>query len=177
MMELAQMSADIQEIQSDLRAAGIDGWLFYDFRGRDPIAQHILSLPDGMRTRRWFYFIPAKGTPKKLVHKIETQSLATLPGETLYYSAQDELRKNLKKMFGGAKNVAMQYSPKNAIPYVAVVDAGRIELVRSSGPKVVSSADLVQKYEEGWRAEQLWSHLSAGVAIDGMEPRAFQRAH
>jgi len=64
------MSADIQDIQSDLRAAKIDGWLFYDFRGRDPIAQHILSLPQGMRTRRWFYFIPAKGTPKKLVHKI-----------------------------------------------------------------------------------------------------------
>jgi len=91
------MSVDIQGIQSDLRAAKIDGWLFYDFRGRDPIAQHILSLPEGMRTRRWFYFVPAKGAPKKLVHKIETQSLAALPGETLYYSAQDELQKNLKK--------------------------------------------------------------------------------
>src|SRR5438132_3942614 len=155
------MSADIQGIQSDLRAARIDGWLFYDFRGRDPIAQHILSLPDGMRTRRWFYFVPAKGSPKKLVHKIETQSLASLPGETLYYSAQEELRKNLKKIFGHAKNVAMQYSPKNAIPYVAMVDAGTIELVRSSGQKVVSSADLVQKYEECWSAAQLESHLSA----------------
>ncbi len=170
------MSADIQGIQSDLRAAKIDGWLFYDFRGRDPIAQHILSLPQGMRTRRWFYFIPAKGTPKKLVHKIETQSLATLPGETLYYSAQDELRKNLKKMFGRAKNVAMQYSPKNAIPYVAMVDAGTIELVRSSGPKVVSSADLVQKYEACWSTEQLESHLSAGVAIDRIVREAFQLA-
>ncbi len=88
------MSADIQGIQSDLRAAKIDGWLFYDFRGRDPIAQNILGLQPGMRTRRWFYFVPAKGTPKKLVHKIETQSLAGLPGETLYYSAQEELRKN-----------------------------------------------------------------------------------
>src|SRR6266478_5319021 len=170
------MSADIQEIQSDLRAAKIDGWLFYDFRGRDPIAQNILSLPAGMRTRRWFYFVPAKGTPKKLVHKIETQSLAALPGETLYYSAQDELRKNLKKMFGRAKNVAMQYSPKNAIPYVAMVDAGTIELVRSSGPKVVSSADLVQKYEACWSAEQLESHLSAGVAIDRIVREAFQVA-
>src|SRR5947207_11826788 len=175
-MELAPMSADIQGIQSDLRAAGIDGWLFYDFRGRDPIAQHILSLPQGMRTRRWFYFIPAKGTPKKLVHKIETQSLASLPGETLYYSAQEELRKNLKKMFGRAKNVAMQYSPKNAIPYVAMVDAGTIELVRSSGPKVVSSADLVQKYEACWTATQLESHLSAGVAIDRIVREAFQLA-
>ncbi len=170
------MSADIQGIQSDLRAAKIDGWLFYDFRGRDPIAQNILSLPDGMRTRRWFYFVPAKGTPKKLVHKIETQSLAALPGETLYYSAQEELRSNLKKMFGRAKNVAMQYSPKNAIPYVSMVDAGTIELVRGSGTKVVSSADLVQKYEACWSAEQLESHLAAGVAIDRIVHEAFQLA-
>src|SRR5260370_460067 len=170
------MSADIQGIQSDLRAAKIDGWLFYDFRGRDPIAQNILSLPAGMRTRRWFYFVPAKGTPKKLVHKIETQSLAALPGETLYYSAQDEMGKNLKKMFGRAKSVAMQYSTKNAIPYVAMVDAGTIELVRSCGPKVVSSADLVQKYEACWSAAQLESHLSAGVAIDRIVREAFQLA-
>ena len=65
------MSIDLQAIQSDLRAAKLDGWLFYDFRGRDPIALRILNLPAGMRTRRWFYFIPAKGTPRKLVHKIE----------------------------------------------------------------------------------------------------------
>src|SRR5713101_7959295 len=170
------MSADIQGMQSDLRAAEIDGWLFYDFRGRHPIPQNILTLPEGMRTPRCFYFVPAKGTPKKLVHKIETQSLAELPGETLYYSAQEELRKNLKKMFGRAKSVAMQYSPKNAIPYVAIVDAGTIELVRSSGPKVVSSADLVQKYEACWSAEQLVSHLSAGLAIDRIVREAFQFA-
>src|SRR5256886_15189645 len=176
MMELAQMSADIQEIQSDLRAAGIDGWLFYDFRGRDPIAQHILSLPQGMRTRRWFYFIPAKGTPKKLVHKIETQSLASLPGETLYYSGQEELRGNLKKMLGRAKSIAMQYSPKNAIPYVAMVDAGTVELVKSCGVKVVTSADLVQKYEACWTPEQYQSHLLAGKSIDRIVREAFALA-
>jgi Xaa-Pro dipeptidase len=170
------MSAKIQDIQSDLRAAKLDGWLFYDFRGRDPIAQNILNLPAAMRTRRWFYFVPAKGTPKKLVHKIETESLAALPGETLYYAGQDELRKNVNKILGRAKKVAMQYSPKNAIPYVAMVDAGTIELVRSCGAKVVSSADLVQKYEACWSAEQLESHLSAGVAIDRIVREAFQHA-
>jgi Xaa-Pro dipeptidase len=170
------MSAEISGIQSDLRAAKLDGWLFYDFRGRDPIALRILALPEHMRTRRWFYFIPAKGTPKKLVHKIESESLAALPGETLYYAGQDELRKNVGKMLGRAKNVAMQYSPKNAIPYVAMVDAGTIELVRSSGAKVVSSADLVQKYEACWTAEQLESHRSAGVAIDRIVREAFQLA-
>jgi Xaa-Pro aminopeptidase len=170
------MNANIQEMQGDLRAAKLDGWLFYDFRGRDPIAQHILSLPDGMRTRRWYYFVPAKGTPRKLVHKIESESLAALPGETLYYAKQDELHKNLKKVLGRAKKVAMQYSPKNEIPYVAMVDAGTIELVRSAGAKVVSSADLVQKYDACWSAAQLESHLSAGVIIDRIVYGAFKYA-
>jgi len=170
------MSADIQGIQSDLRAAKLDGWLFYDFRGRDPIAQRILQLPDGMRTRRWFYFVPAKGTPKKLVHKIESGSLASLPGETLYYAAQEELRKNVGKLVGRGKKVAMQYSPKNEIPYVAMVDAGTIELVRSAGARIVSSADLVQKYDACWSAKQLESHESAGAIIDRIVSQAFQLA-
>src|SRR5262245_6945437 len=167
------MSFELSAMQRDLRAARVDGWLFYDFRGRDPIAHRILQLPNHMRTRRWFYFVPAKGTPKKLVHKIETQSLAAVPGETLYYSGQDELRKNLKKMLGRAKTVAMQYSPKNAIPYVAMVDAGTVELVKSCGVKVVTSADLVQKYEACWTPEQLQSHLEAGKAVDRIIAEAF----
>jgi Xaa-Pro dipeptidase len=170
------MSADIDGIQSDLRSAKVAGWLFYDFRGRDPIAQGILKLPPGMRTRRWYYFVPAKGTPRKLVHKIETESLAALPGETLFYAGQEELRKNLGKLLGRAKNVAMQYSPKNAIPYVAMVDAGTIELVRSFGVKVVSSADLVQRHEACWSLEQLESHLAAGKVIDRVVRQAFELA-
>ena len=170
------MGADIQGIQQDLQAAKLDGWLFYDFRGRDPIAQRILQLPEGMRTRRWFYFVPAKGTPRKLVHKIESQSLAALPGDTLSYAAQGELRGNLKKILGRAKRIAMQYSPKNEIPYVSMVDAGTIELVRSAGAKVVSSADLLQKYEACWSPAQLESHLAAGAAIDRVVAGAFQHA-
>ncbi len=170
------MSLNIPEVQKDLRAAKVDGWLFYDFRGRDPIALRILALPPGMRTRRWFYFIPAKGTPKKLVHKIETHSLEALPGQTTYFSAHEELAKNLKKMLGGAKTVAMQYSAKNAIPYVSMVDAGTIELVKSTGVKVVTSADLVQKFEACWTKDQLESHMAAGRAIDGIVKGAFAHA-
>jgi len=170
------MTANIQGIQADLRGAKLDGWLFYDFRGRDPIAQHILNLPNGMRTRRWYYFVPAKGDPKKLAHKTEAESLTALPGDTLYYAGQHELHKNLKKMLGRAKKVAMQYSPKNEIPYVAMVDAGTVELVRGAGPKVVSSADLVQKYEACWSAEQTESHFSAGLIIDRIVSGAFEHA-
>jgi len=170
------MSLKIDEVQKDLRAAKLDGWLFYDFRGRDPIALRILDLPPGMRTRRWFYFIPAKGTPKKLVHKIETHSLAALPGDTLYFSAHNELTGNLKKILGRAKKIAMQYSAKNAIPYVSMVDAGTIELVRATGVKILTSADLVQKYEACWTPAQLQSHLSAGRAIDAIVQGAFAHA-
>jgi Xaa-Pro dipeptidase len=170
------MSVDIKEIQKDLRAAGLDGWLFYDFRGRDPIALRLLKLPEGMRTRRWFYFIPAKGAPRKLLHKIETAALESLPGAALYYAGHRELQANLKKLLGGAKKVAMQYSPKNEIPYVAMVDAGTIELVRGAGAKVVSSADLVQKYEACWTTEQLTLHRAAGAAIDRIVAGAFKLA-
>jgi len=172
----AAMSFQLNEIQTDLRAAKLDGWLFYDFRGRDPIAHRILDLPNAMRTRRWFYFVPAKGAPRKLVHKIETESLLTLPGHTLYYSGQDELRANLKRIIGRAKKVAMQYSPKNAIPYVAMVDAGTVELVKGCGVKVVTSADLVQKYEACWTPGQLQSHLVAGKAVDRIVREAFALA-
>ncbi len=170
------MKVDIAKMQKDLRAAKLDGWLFYDFRGRDPIALRILDLPPGMRTRRWFYFVPAKGTPRKLVHKIEAGSLAAVPGDTLYYAGQKELRNNLKKALGKSQKIAMQYSPKNAIPYVAMVDAGTVELVRSLGPKVFTSADLVQKYEACWSKEQLESHLAAGRAIDRIVRQAFDHA-
>ena len=170
------MSFDVQAVQKDLRAAKLDGWLFYDFRGRDPIAHRILQLPAGMRTRRWFYFVPVKGEPRKLVHKIESESLAMLPGETLYYAAQNELQENLAKLFDGALSIAMQYSPRNAIPYVSMVDAGTVELVRSVGLKVFSSADLVQKYEACWTAGQLESHVAAGEIVDRIVREAFQLA-
>ncbi len=170
------MSFDVQAVQKDLKAAKLDGWLFYDFRGRDPIAHRILQLPPGMRTRRWFYFVPVKGVPRKLVHKIEAQSLEALPGQTLYYAAQNELQENLERLVGDAHSIAMQYSPRNAIPYVSTVDAGTVELVRSVGPKIFSSADLVQKYEACWTAEQLESHLATGEVVDRIIREGFQLA-
>jgi len=170
------MSFDVQAVQKDLKAANLDGWLFYDFRGRDPIAHRILQLPPGMRTRRWFYFVPTKGAARKLVHKIESESLAALPGDTLYYAGQNELRENLSELLGDAQSIAMQYSPRNAIPYVSMVDAGTVELVRSVGPKIFTSADLVQKYEACWTEEQLQSHLEAGEIVDRIIRGAFQLA-
>jgi Xaa-Pro aminopeptidase len=170
------MSFDFRSVQEDLKAAKLDGWLFYDFRGRDPIALRILQLPPGMRTRRWFYFVPTKGVPRKLVHRIEAESLAALPGATLFYASQNELQANLQELMNGAQSIAMQYSPRNAIPYVSMVDAGTVELVRSVGPRIYTSADLIQKYEACWTAEQLESHLATGEVVDRIIREAFQLA-
>ena len=177
------MSLNIAEVQKDLRAAKLDGWLFYDFRGRDPIAQRILALPPGMRTRRWFYFVPAKGEPRKLVHKIESASLAALPGETLYFSAQQELAGNLKKLLGRGKTVAMQYSPKNAIPYVSMVDAGTIELVRSAGRWQPRRTWCRSTRRAGARrnSNRTWRRDAPSIRLYGVRsrrlPRASRRVH
>ncbi|MFZ3331543.1 MAG: Xaa-Pro peptidase family protein [Candidatus Acidiferrales bacterium] len=168
---------DIKAIQSELRANKIDGWLFYDHHHRDPIAGHVLGLDShAMVTRRWFYFIPAKGEPRKLVHKIEQSSLDSLDGKKFLYSGWEELHKTLPKLLSGSKNIAMQYSPENNIPYIGLVDAGTVELIRKLKKKVVSSADLVQKFEASWTPTQLESHLEAGKIVDRVTREAFKRA-
>ncbi|HKS65662.1 MAG TPA: M24 family metallopeptidase [Candidatus Acidoferrales bacterium] len=169
--------ANIAAIQAELRASKIDGWLFYDHHRRDPIAAHILGLNgEGLATRRWYYFIPAKGEPRKLVHRIEQGALDAVPGTTLVYAGWQELYKSLPKLLKGTKKIAMQYSPENNIPYIGLVDAGTVELIRKLKKKVVSSADLVQIFEASWTPEQLESHLAAGKIIDRVTSEAFARA-
>ena len=168
---------DIKAIQSELRAGKIDGWLFYDHHHRDPIAGRVLGLgSNGLSTRRWFYFIPAKGEPRKLVHRIEQGALDGLAGKKLVYAGWEELHNLLSKLLAGSKKIAMQYSPENNIPYIGLVDAGTIELIRKLKKKVVTSADLVQKFEASWTPEQLESHLAAGKIVDRVTREAFQRA-
>src|ERR1700674_2714143 len=167
---------NIEAIQSALKEQRIDGWLFYDILHRDPIGYRVLGLEHALAKRRWFYMIPAKGSPRKLVHRIEAATLDSLPGEKMLYAAAEELEKNLKKLVGGEKKVAMQYSPKNSIPYISLVDAGTVELIRAQGCKVVSSADLVQQFEAAWTPDQLDSHRAAGREIDRITQSAFAEA-
>lgn len=154
--------AHIESLQKALQQDRLDGWLFYSFRGSDSIAENILRLDHAkFTTRRWFYFVPAKGTPQKIVHAIETGTLDSLPGDKHVYLPWQQLHERLREALKGAKRVAMQYSPMNTIPYISRVDAGTVELIRSFGLEVVSSADLVQVFEAVWSAEQLESHLYA----------------
>jgi Xaa-Pro aminopeptidase len=168
---------DIRAIQAELRANKIDGWLFFDHHRRDPIAAHVLELGEnGMATRRWFYFIPARGEPRKLVHRIEAGMLDSLEGRKYLYAGWEELHKLLPKLLSGSTRIAMQYSPDNNIPYIGLVDAGTVELIRKLKKKVVSSADLVQKFEASWSDEQLESHVAAGRIVDRIRQGAFEQA-
>jgi len=160
---------NLPSIQEELRRQGIDAWLFYDHHHRDPIAYRVLGLPDGtMVTRRWYYVIPAQGEPAKLTHRIEPHHLTSLPGKEEKYSAWQELFEKLKTMLAPYKNVAMQYSPDNLVFLVSMVDAGTVDLVRSFGKKVVSSGDLVARFEATWTEDQVRSHFEARDAIDSI---------
>lgn len=167
----------LDEMQAALRDEGLDGWLFFDHHRRDPLAYRVLQLTPGSPvTRRWFYYVPARGTPRGLVHKIEAETLAGLPGSHSTYAGWTTLVEGLKAMLQGSRRVAMQYSPDCAIPYVAMVDAGTIELVRGAGVDVVSSANLIQYFEARWTREQRDSHLEAARKIDAIRRDAFARA-
>ena len=166
------MIAGIQEI---LKKEKIDGWLLYNFRGSNVFATRILALPAHiMCTRRYFYFIPRKGAPRKLVHRIEEWNLDTLPGDKTVYLSWKSLGDGLKKILKGAKSVAMEYSPRCAIPYVSTVDAGAVELAKSAGVKVVTSANLVQYFEARWTEEQLEDNLEAARQLGQTAQEAFR---
>ncbi|HKT25726.1 MAG TPA: M24 family metallopeptidase, partial [Terriglobales bacterium] len=166
---------NLARIQSALRERNFDAWLFYDHHHRDPIAYRILGLrPELMVTRRWFYLVPAKGDPVKLVHRIEAGHLDTLPGSKRSYSSWQELQQNLQQMVKPYPGLVMQYSPQNAIPYVGLVDAGTVELLRSFGVNVLSSGDLVSEFEAVLTEEQIASHYAARDAIDRIIPEAFK---
>ncbi len=166
----------LEEMQAAIRAEGLDGWLFFDHHRRDPLAYRILQFtPGSMVTRRWFYFVPAQGEPRGLAHKIEAETLAPLPGSKLLYAGWSTLVDGLRGLLGGARRVAMQYSPDCAVPYVAMVDAGTVELVRGLGVEVASSANLVQYFESRWTREQLEMHLEAARKIDDIRGAAFER--
>jgi Xaa-Pro dipeptidase len=165
---------NIQEIQQALRDERLDGWLFFDHHLRDPLAYRVLDFaPPRTPTRRWYYFIPAHGEPRKLVHQIEPGMLDALPGSTQTYSSWSRQVYGLTTLLSGCKRVAMQYSPQCAVPYVAMVDAGTVELVREQGVDVVTSANLVQIFEARWNQEKLDSHLEAGRLIDEIRRAAF----
>src|SRR5450759_2063829 len=175
----AAAGLDIGAVQAALKADGLDGWLLYDFRGLNPIAADVTAVGrqgGHLATRRWYYLIPATGEPRGLVHKIEKNSLAHLPGTTKRYAGRDQLEAGLRTLLTGIRRVAMEYSAGCAIPYVARVDAGTVELVRWMGAEVVSSGDLIQRFSAVWDAAAIATHRSASEKLYRVKDRAFEAA-
>lgn len=170
------MAVDVSAVQKALKAQGLDGWLWYDFQGANPIAQRMAGLAGGghMASRRWFYFIPAAGEPRGLVHAIERHNLDSLPGAKTPYAGRVQLESGLKTLLSGTQRIAMEYSPQGAIPYVSRVDAGTIELVRAQGVEVVSSGDLIQEFEARWSEAAITTHYRAAEILYRVKDRAFE---
>jgi Xaa-Pro dipeptidase len=171
------MLFDVPAVQRALAADRLDGWLLYDFHGSNPIAATLAGLAGSsgkLTTRRWYYLIPASGAPRGLVHAIERHNLDGLPGTKEAYAGRRELEAGLRRLLDGCQRVAMEYSPQGAIPYVSRVDAGTFEAVRSLGVDIVSSGDLVQRFEASWSAEALVSHRAASERLYRIKDRAFE---
>jgi len=169
------MALPIPAVQQALKKDGLDGWLLYDFHGSNPIARRLTDLASSskMSTRRWYYLVPSEGDPRGLVHAIERHNLDGLPGEKQPYAGREQLASGLKNLLKGMKRVAMEYSPGNAIPYVSRVDAGTVEAVRQLGVDVVSSGDLIQRFEAVWSDEALATHRAAAERLYRIKDRAF----
>src|SRR5262249_54886829 len=164
----------LEQIQAALHEENVDGWLLYDFHGSNRIASKIARLSDKITTRRWYYFIPSNGIATKAVHAIEQHNLDHLPGEKIIFRTWEELHEALQSLLGDAKTIVMEYSPENDIPYVSLVDAGTIELVRECGVTVKSSADLVQLFEARWDDRQTATHFKAASMIDQVKDAGFR---
>jgi Xaa-Pro aminopeptidase len=170
---------DIGAVQAALRAQELDGWLLYDFRGSNAIAVDVAGVGrqgGHLTTRRWYYLIPASGEPRALVHAIESHALEHLPGTTDRYSGREQLELGLQRLLHGMRRIAMEYSPKCAIPYVSRVDAGTIELVRQFHVDVASSGDLIQQFSAVWHDAQIKSHVAASEKLYRVKDRAFDEA-
>ena len=161
------MKKKIADAQRYLQELGADGWLLYDFHRNNELAHLFLetSLQKHV-TRRFFYWIPAKGEPVRLVHAIESDVLDAWPGEKRRFLSWQSLHEELRKILTGAKRIAMEYSPDNAIPYISKVDAGTVDLIRSFGIEVVSSGPFLLRFTSVLTPEQGHSHIRAGAALD-----------
>lgn len=155
---------DLRAIQTALQNHKIEGWLFYDFHGRDILAYRILGLGNPHYTRRWFYFIPANGTPHKIVSPVEPHVLDPVPGEKHIVLKWEDLHTTLKSILSGHNRIAMHYSPMGDVPYVSIVDGGTLDLIRSFGVEVVSAQDLIQEFE-GLVTEEMFESFQKASPI------------
>lgn len=162
-----------ETIQTALADDKLDGWLLYDFHGSNSIARDIIG-PRGIVTRRWYAWIPRQGDVVFIHHQMEGDQFAHLPGEKRHYLSWQKLDEVLQQTLDGASRVAMEYSPGGAIPYVAKVDAGFIDKLRSWKIDIVSSANLIAQFLACWSPDQVASHERAYEHVGDIKNEAFQ---
>src|SRR5262245_61010658 len=175
MSQSTAFTARIPEIQAFLRRENLAGWLIYDFHGINAVARTLVSPTEFHVTRRWFYFIPPQGEPVLLAHKIEEKNFPPLPGKMQFYAGRAELLERLQALLPTGQPLAMEYSPMNDVPTVSYVDAGMLELIRSFGVQVVTSAQLIQEFQARWSAEQLQTHIAAAKILHEAQSQAFAK--
>jgi Xaa-Pro dipeptidase len=163
----------LERVRAEIAAIGVDGWLIHDFRGSNPIAARLLGLP--ALTRRVFVWIPVTGPPVAVTHRIEQQPWSAWIGENRPYGSWRELDAVLGPLLAGATRVAMEYAPLDAVPYVDLVPAGVIEMVRATGVEVVTSADLLSAFLARWSGAGLASHRRAAAHVRAAAHAAFGR--
>ncbi len=174
---MTRISAEtLPKFQKFLSDQGLDAWLLYDFQGLNTFARQFVPLDEGLFTRRWFYLLPATGSPTALIHRIEEHYFEGLPGERIPYSGWQELHHALGELLAGHQRVAMEYSPECALPYVSKIDAGTLELVRSSGVEVVSSGDIIQYFHSRWSHKGYAAHMATVALMHQIRERAFAAA-
>ena len=163
---------NIANIQAYLQEHDIDGWLMIDFHGYNFVAVEMLK-PSGMVTRKTAYFIPAEGEPTALLHAIEKAKYKHLPGKHIIFSAYKLYEESLEQMLEGCNTIAMEYAPMGRLPYIGLIDAGTIELIKSFGKEIVSSADLVANFQARLSPEQIATHRIAAHNIIQIKEKAF----
>jgi Xaa-Pro aminopeptidase len=163
------------ELRETLAAAGADGWLLFDFHGVNPVADRVLGLGSGLRTRRLFVLLPAEGEPVAVAHRIELQPLEGFPGRIVPYSRWEELHAALGALVKG-RTLAMEISPEDAVPYLDRVPYGVVELVRRLGAAVVPSGPLVSRFAAGWSPAEMADHRAAAEILASVARAELGRA-
>ena len=161
---------DFPALADALGALGADGWLLYDFRKVNPIAERILG-PTGMGTRRLFVLLPRSGRPVAIAHRIELQPLADFPGDVRPYGAWGELHAHLRGLVRG-RTLALEISPLDQVPYLDRVPHGVVQLLESFGAQLVSSAPLVSRFAARWSEQERAGHRTAAEALAGVAREA-----
>jgi Xaa-Pro aminopeptidase len=165
---------DLAAVRAELAVLGADGWLLYDFHGLNPIAGRLIGI-SGLATRRLFVWLPRAGDAVAVAHRIELHQLAGFPGDVRPYAAWRELHDGLRALVAG-RTVAMEISPRDAVPYLDRVPSGVVQLVEELGGRVIPSAPLVTRFAARWTPAELAGHRRAAEALAEIAAEALRWA-